>query len=51
MKVYDIRQDQEAIEVINAILLNRGIAEIKIEKDKIIVIEIKRQVKTSRPKA
>ena len=49
MKTFDITQDKEALDILNAILSNHGIAELKIEKDKIIVIEIKRSVRTSKP--
>lgn len=50
----DISRNAEVIEVVNAILNNRGIAEIKNEvrrngDDNIVVVEIKRQVRTRKP--
>lgn len=48
----DIRNMPEVVEVINAILNNHGIAEIKNESRKddanIVVVEITRSVKTKR---
>lgn len=46
----DIREKEEAIEAINAILNNRGIAEIKIEGASTdpTVVEIKRTLKTAK---
>lgn len=47
----DIRQHHEAAEAINAILNNRGIAEVKIEGKNSVptVVEIKRTLKTKKP--
>lgn len=49
----DVRMNREVIEVINAILNNGGTAEIKNEKrhgeDNLVVVEIKRAVKTKKP--
>lgn len=49
----DIRQSAETIEAINAILNNRGIAEVKIEgrekASKVAVVEIKRTMKAQIP--
>lgn len=42
----DVRKNTIAIEAINAILSNDGIAEVKIEKGGIAVVEIKRTLKT-----
>jgi hypothetical protein len=50
----DIAKNQDVIKIINAILNNEGIAEIKNEakkgKENIVVVEIKRQVKTKQNK-
>ena len=48
----DIREKDEAVEAINAILNNHGIAEVKIEgrSTEPTVVEIKRTLKTSKPK-
>ena len=35
----------DIIDIIDAILSNKGIAEIKIEKDRIVVVEIKRTLR------
>lgn len=43
----DIRDNKEAVEAINAILKNKGIAEIKVEHGGIAVVEITRKLKTS----
>lgn len=50
----DIKKNDEVIETVNAILNNKGIAEIKNEvrrngDDNIVVVEIKRQVRTRKP--
>jgi len=49
--VIDIRQNDEAVEAINAILNNHGIAEVKIEGKNTVptVVEIKRTLKTKKP--
>lgn len=45
----DIRKNQEILNILNAILNNNGIAEIKQEgKGNICVVEIKRQLRTSK---
>ena len=46
----DIRQMDEAVEAINAILNNRGIAEVKLEGKgtRPTVVEIKRTLKTAK---
>lgn len=44
----DIKKDEVAVHAINAILENKGIAEVKIERGNITVVEIKRTVKTPR---
>ena len=45
----DIREQREAVEAINAILNNHGIAEIKIESGAVkpTVVEIRRTVKVN----
>lgn len=47
----DIRRNDEAVEAINAILNNHGIAEVKIEGKNVVptVVEIKRTLKTKKP--
>ena len=35
----------DIIDIIDAILSNKGIAEIKVEKDRIVVVEIKRTLR------
>ena len=35
----------DIIDIIDAILSNRGIAEIKVEKDRVVVVEIKRTLR------
>ena len=37
--------DEKAVAVIDAILANGGIAEVKVEGDQIVVVEINRKVK------
>lgn len=44
----DIRENAEAIGIINSILNNGGIAEVKIEKKAVAVVEIRRTLKTNR---
>lgn len=44
----DIRQSTDTIEAINAALNNKCIVEVKVERDRIVVVEIKRTVKTPR---
>jgi len=50
----DIREHPEVIEIINTILNNKGIAEIKNESKhnsvNLVVVEIKRTVKTEKEK-
>lgn len=46
----DIRDNKEAIEAINAIIKNKGIAEVKIEHGGIAVVEITRKLKTPNKK-
>lgn len=45
----DLEKDKEAIRIINAILNNRGVAEVKNEvkdgKANLVIVEIRRQVK------
>lgn len=52
MSHIDIRQHPEIIELINAIINNKGIAEIKNEGKNdsvnIVVVEVKRVVKTEK---
>ena len=47
----DIREKTEAVDAINAILNNHGIAEVKIEgkNTEPTVVEIKRTLKTQKP--
>ncbi len=50
----DIRKRGDILELINAILNNQGIVEIKNEvrrdgTDNLVVVEIKRQVRTKKP--
>lgn len=49
MKLIDIRNHNEALNALNAILNNKGIAEIKQERHGLSVVEIKRTLKTSKP--
>lgn len=42
----DVREMPDVVATLNAILNNKGIAEIKQEKDGICVVEIKRTLKT-----
>jgi transcriptional antiterminator len=44
----DIRNNPLILETINAILNNKGIAEIKSEKNGLCVVEIKRTLKTQK---
>lgn len=47
----DIREMPNIIEAVNAILNNKSIAEIKKEgKNGVVVVEIKRTLKTAKPK-
>lgn len=41
----DIRRNPEAIEAINAILSNGGIAEVKYESRGLVVVSVERKVK------
>lgn len=42
----DVREHPKTIESINTILENRGIAEVKVEKDDtLVVVEVRRTVK------
>ena len=44
----DVREHPKTIESINTILENRGIAEVKVEKDDtLVVVEVRRTVKNS----
>ena len=43
----DIRDNPELIEIINSIINNHGIAEIKKERDGIAVVEITRKLRTT----
>jgi len=43
----NIEENKEAIEAINAILKNKGIAEVKMERGGIAVVEITRKLKTN----
>nr|DAE12287.1 MAG TPA: hypothetical protein [Siphoviridae sp. ctMgg26] len=45
----DVREHGEIISAINAILNNKGIAEVKQEKNGLSVVEIRRTLKTSKP--
>ena len=45
----DIRDYPEVVEAINAIITNKGTAEIKLEKTKLVVVETARQVKNMTP--
>ena len=46
----DIRDYPEVVETINAIITNKGVAEIKVERKKdIVVVETTRQVKKMTP--
>ena len=49
----DIRNHPEVCEAINAVVNNRGIAEVKNEKrrgeDNLVVVEIVRTLKTKKP--
>ena len=46
----DIREYPEVVDAINAIITNKGVAEIKLEKkDTIVVVETSRQVKNMTP--
>lgn len=49
----DIRDHPEVCEAINAVVNNRGIAEVKNEKrrgeDNLVVVEIARTLKTKKP--
>lgn len=46
----DIRDYPEVVDTINAIITNKGVAEVKVERKKeIVVVETTRQVKTMTP--
>ena len=50
----DIRENKEALDALNAILSNHGIAEIKDESrngepPNLVVVEVSRSVKTKKP--
>jgi hypothetical protein len=53
-KTIDIRDYPEVIEIINGIINNHGVAEVKNEKRQgevnLVVVEISRTVKTKKPK-
>lgn len=40
---------RKSTEAINAILKNHGIAEVKIERDAVVVVDISRKVKCKEP--
>lgn len=44
----EICREAEAVKAINAILNNRGIAEVKIERGEVVVVEISRTLKTAK---
>lgn len=46
----DIRNYPDRIDEINAVLNNKGIAEVKIERSGPVVVEIKRTLKTPKEK-
>lgn len=46
MRLLDVREMPDVIVTLNAILNNKGIAELKQEKNGITVVEIKRTLKT-----
>ena len=48
MNKIDVRDIPEVIEAINAILNNKGIAEIKKERDGVAVVEITRKLRTTK---
>ncbi len=52
-RMIDIREEDDVIDAINAVLNNKGIAEVKNEKkagkDNLVVVEISRTLKTKRP--
>lgn len=48
MTKLDIRDNPELIEIINTIVNNHGIAEIKKERDGIAVVEITRKLRTTK---
>lgn len=45
MKTYDVKENEQAIQIINSIINNGGIAEIKVENKGIAVVEIKRTLR------
>lgn len=45
----DVKEMPNVVNAVNAILNNKGIAEIKQEKGGVCVVEIKRTVKTPKP--
>lgn len=49
MRLLDVRNMPDVVSAINAILNNKGIAEIKQEKASVTVVEIKRTLKTTKP--
>ena len=48
MTKLDIRDYPELIEIINSIVNNHGIAEIKKERDGIVAVEITRKLRTTK---
>ena len=45
----DIREHQDVIDILNAILNNKGIAEIKMERGETpVIVEIKRTLRTQK---
>lgn len=46
VRLLDVREMPDVIVTLNAILNNKGIAELKQEKNGITVVEIKRTLKT-----
>jgi hypothetical protein len=49
VRLLDVREMPDVIVTLNAILNNKGIAELKQEKNGITVVEIKRTLKTPKP--
>lgn len=46
----DVREMPDTLKIINAILNNQGIAEVKVERgNHVTVVEVKRTVKTPKP--
>lgn len=43
--MWDITKNKDALDTLNAIINNRGIAEVKVESKGITIVEIKRTMK------